>query len=190
MAAHKWPPQPPALLRLLSIDDVPDALGGGLRLSEFFETWFLRHVLDRDGRDPKTAGSYRESLKWWRALTDDPPVDAIDSETITRFAAGLLKATWRRGCGESRPLSACSINKHKKQIRAILYRLGPDVDPRRECTGILAKAPHIAVRQPKLKPKAAWELDEVKRIVAAARRMPGTDALSQEHSRRFGTRSP
>lgn len=170
-------------LRLYDASDLPpdspdDIATGGLSpqmtLSEFFQTWFLPIVLASEGRDAATITSYRESIGWWHKLTSDPPLEQIDEYTVAAFKRGLREATYRRGkCGKLRQLGAFTISKHLRQVRTVLKRIGPTINPERPGKSLVAEVPHLRVEKPrKGAPKRPFTIGEAKRIIAATPLLP------------------
>jgi integrase len=179
--------QPPSRpeLRLFNLDDGPSGydhdhgggkLSAGMRLSEFFAAWFLVIVLEGEGSHAGTVTSYRESIAWWVRLTGDPPIDEIDEYTVSKFKTALREATYRRGkSGPERSLGKYTINKHFKQIRAVLRRAGPTLDPAKPGKRLVDEVPHIGVVAPKRPtPKRPFAIEDCCRIVIATNRMPST----------------
>lgn len=145
-------------------------LSPAMTLEEFFEAWYLPVVL-RAGREP-TAGTllvYRDALGWWRRLVGDVPIAAIDARVLAEFTAALRAATYARGLsGAARRLSASSQQKLVRQLRAVLARIGPTLDARRPCAAVVEQAPYlVGPRAPRLRPKAAFEPSEARRLVAS-----------------------
>lgn len=145
------------------------------RLRQFFESWFLPEVLDaeRDSSDG-TIRAYRESLRWWEALTSDPPLRAIDRETLKDFRAKLRTATYARSARKDAPRYPLSKARQLiilRNIRAILFRAGPDLDPRRPAAGIIAKPAHIPVERIASRPKPGYSLKRAQMIAEACDRM-------------------
>lgn len=143
----------------------------GMTLRQFFEEWFAPIVLvgDRDSAEG-TLTIYRNAIDWWERLTGDPPIGSIDEFTIATFKQAMRGATYKRSpLGRSYPLSRQTQHKHLRQIRAILYRLGPTTDPNRPAKGVLPAAPHITVgRAEKCTPKRPFEIDLARRLYASA----------------------
>lgn len=151
--------------------ETPSGLSPRMSLSEFFEEWFLPIVLKSEQNASEgTIRIYRTALDWWRKLTGDPPLAQIDEFTVGEFVAGLRTATFQRGpCSPKYPLAPHTIFKQQKQIKTILARVGPTIDPRRPGKKLVAEAPYIRVAAPqKGKPKASFTLEAARRIAAAA----------------------
>lgn len=154
------------------------ALSARMKLSQFFENWFLPIVLvaEREARET-TIVNYRESLVWWRKLTHDPALEAIDEFTLALFQEGLRKATFRRSpAGAETVLSEHTQHKHLRNIRALLYRTGPTLSVRRPAKQLVAKTPLLRLPPtPVQEIKACFTLPECLQIVAAAEQMRAPD---------------
>jgi hypothetical protein len=122
-----------------------------MRLSEFFERYYVPTVMQRRNRSSdETISLYRDSINWWVKLTGDPPLNEIDDVVLyDRFAAGLREAKYRRGrVGALIPLSQSTCVKHMKHVRAVYFRTGPKrADPKRPSSGILAETEHLVIQQ-------------------------------------------
>ncbi len=173
----------------ISIESNASGRGGvspEMTLGEFFETYHVPVVLA--GEKQSSAGtitSCREGIAWWVRLTGDPPLASIDRFTLAKFAEGLRTATYRRGkAAKERTLAAYTIAKHFNQVQAVLYRAGPDVDPRRPAAELIEKVPRLARPRPrKCRPKPCFTVAEAKRMIGATDTMtapahPGVDAPS------------
>ncbi len=189
-------PSRPAL-RLFDTSNLPgqtsgDLSTGGLSpqmtLTEFFEQWFLPIVLEGEGRDAATIRSYRESMAWWQRITGDPPLLAIDEFTIASFKKGLREATFTRGkTGRKYPLSAFTISKHLRQVRTVLVRVGPTVNPERPGKRLIDEVPHLRVEKPyKGGPKRCFSPSQARRVVAATQQLPAARTVDK---RSFRTRA-
>ena len=150
-----------------------DGLSANSTLLEFFDRWFLPHVLRRKETSEKTIGLYKNSLTWWKNLTGDPPLGGVDEFVLTRFDEGLREATYRRTeIGEERSLAGYTRMKHLKTVRTILLRTGPTTHPRFPAAELLARTPYFPVTAPRAqRPKPPFTIDEARRIFAAAARM-------------------
>lgn len=122
-----------------------------MRLSEFFERYYVPTVMQRRNRSSaETISLYRDSINWWVKLTGDPPLNQIDDVVLyDQFAAGLRQATYRRGrVGALVPLAQSTCVKHMKHVRAVYFRTGPKrADPKRPSSGILAETEHMVIQQ-------------------------------------------
>jgi integrase len=143
-----------------------------MRLSEFFERWFLPMVLEAKEASASTILLYRQSIAWWITLTGDPPIDTIDEKMLKDFREALSHATYRRGpAGAVRPVTRFTAAKHLRDLRSILSRLGPTLDPKRPGKGVLPASPYLAVPQPRLKrPKPSFEVQAARAVAIAASR--------------------
>lgn len=172
-ASQSWDhgPEAPTLRLFVASDDLDEA---NWTLRQFYELWFEPEVLRRERRSSEsTITNYRQKIDWWEKLTSNPPLSAITRETLADFRDALRDATFTRA--RSRPgkparrypLSEARQAGILRDIRAILFRAGPDVDPKRPAKGILPKVPHIAVAKVDCDPKPAFSLERARRIAAA-----------------------
>ncbi len=99
-------------------------------LDGWFESVYA--VTYEAGCRPRTLEEYRVSLGKWKAFTDDPPLDAIDSLMLGRFKAWLL---------ESEQLARATVNKHLRHVHAILGKAGPPGPGNRDAAGLIATSP-------------------------------------------------
>lgn len=142
-------------------------------LRQFFERWFQPIVLkaDRDCTDA-TVGLYEDALGYWERITGDPPISQIDEYTVALFQNGLRIATYRRGlAGQEYPLGAQSQHKHLRNIRAVLHRTGPTIDPNRKGKGLIAEAPHIRLPAVPVKRKPCFSLKQAMALLSNAHLM-------------------
>lgn len=136
-----------------------------LELPEYYERFHL--PIFHAGVVPATVKSYRESLAHWRRITNSPPLAEVDCELLGLFkkrmadanftakkvgrpsaqkrlfdispdpqAEGLkIKRYW------SKPMSPGNVNKHLRQILAILNKAGPSGPRNRDALGIIDEVP-------------------------------------------------
>lgn len=158
--------------------DVADAVldrrevHGGWRLVEFLRRYFCPSVLFV-GDPPVTDGTvlaYWDAVRWAVRLGGDPLLDDISDIWLSAIQAKMCAARYRRspGCPE-RQLSAQTRAKHSRQLRSMLKEAAwigvvqPMRPPRR------ARRRGAALRP---KPKPAYTVPELRRIVAQAERIP------------------
>ncbi len=167
LASAALPPAPPGSPVAAAADDLPSP---DWTLRRFFEDWFLPVVLvaDVEAR-ASTIALYRNALVWWDTLTRDPPLCEITDVLLAKFKADLLQSKFRRGTfGQYQPLSRTTCSKHLKALASILYRAGPQTDPKRETVGILPRAPIVPSISASYDLKPPFSLDEARAIAASA----------------------
>jgi integrase len=141
-----------------------------MRLSQFYTEWFLPVVLigDREAQD-STITLYRDALDWWRIITGDPPVYEITDQMLARFKGELSHATYKRGrLGRQIKISRATVAKHLKALRALIYRLGPQLDARRATAGLLQRTPIVPGVTVTFNLKPCYTLEEAQAIAKAA----------------------
>lgn len=133
-----------------SLPTNPNHVDGVVTLSDFFKKYYKPTCLATAA--PANLVCYEETLTWWIAITGDPPIDKISSQTIANFYACLGK---RRGKKQGSVASPNSVRRHARSIQAVIDRLGPAMPRCRDAAGILtglppyAKPPRPVVRLPK-----------------------------------------
>lgn len=85
-----------------------------------------------------TASSIRTTLSNWERLTDDPPVGAIDDQTLARFRDAFLTDRSSGRGGRSR----ATVARNLRQLKTIFRLLGPRGDRNPGGQGILDQVPH------------------------------------------------
>lgn len=186
MPSPSFPSPPPprrsqASLRLFAPEDA-GADGAGSRLSpamtlrQFFREFYRPVALEAAGASASTISLALDAIHWWEALTDDPPLYAIDTPCTARFVAALQSATYQRGpLAAPRLLAPYTVQKHVRQLRAILRRVGPTLSPDRPAANLAAAAPGVprVLRAPAVqRPKCCFAADELRRILDACRELP------------------
>lgn len=137
-------------------------------LTEFFESHFMPIWIESGLLDPKTQTSYRDSLKHWQKMTDDPCLDKITDLTVAKFITGLAKLPGKRG----NTLASASIKKHCRQLDTILKMAGPRSRYSQKGQGLVPEPPYFkAPKSPKVLPKPAWSMPELTAMYAAADKM-------------------
>lgn len=163
------------ILRLVRPDERTLDSSGGLSplmtLREFFEAWYKPIVLiGQNGDASSTVNLYHDALRYWENLTNNPCICEIDEFVIAHFTEALRRATYRRGkIGEARPLSEWTVNKHLKNIRALLSRVGPTLHPKRPGKRLVEEVPYVAISAAQERLKPGYTLETARKIVAAAR---------------------
>jgi integrase len=149
-----------------------------MTLLEFFDEWFLPVVLvaQRDVSQA-TITLYRDALGYWQALTGDPPLSEIDDRLCAAFVGQLRsEATYKRGnLGTERALSSSSIAKHLKNLRSILYRTGPRLDPQRPTVEVLTRLPFLPNVRAEFTQKPSLTIETARQIAAAATELDKPD---------------
>lgn len=150
-------------------------------LSEFFYSTFLPIRCQQLGLDEKTRVSYEESVKLWKKLTDDKPLDQITQRDCADFVAALLK---HRGKKRGSTMANNSVRKHCTQLHTILKMTGPPRKDNQFGVSLLPNPPFIVgPRAEKKKPKKNWLLDELRTVysnVHHATKFPNIDGISNE----------
>ena len=159
-------PCDPPILRLFT------AVDASLQtLRHFFDSWFMPEVLQGESvAASSTVVHYLDALVWWERLTNDPPLCEITRDTLKDFRAALRTATFARSPlhGAKRyPLSKSRQVGILRDIRAIVYRTGPELDGKRECAEILDRAPHIAIEAITGTPKPTFSLERLRKLAKA-----------------------
>ena len=167
----------PFSLRLFDAEASPEytdsPISPHITLTQFYARWYQPIVLASQKSVAKSTETiYRNALDWWSAITGDPPLRTIDEFTVAQFLVGLRTRTFRRGVvGAERKLSESSIAKHLRQIRAILFRAGPNIDAKRPSKGLMAVAPLVSVPRVESQPKGCFSIDQANAMAAAADRL-------------------
>jgi integrase len=154
-------------------DQHPDESRGkvseNIRLDQFYRRWFKPIVIDGEGLSPGTEKVYEGLLAWWKQLTSDPPLRLIDEFTVAAFAKRLRTATYKRGkLGQERPLGEQRAWILLRTLRALLNRIGPSHDPRKMTAALSVRMPVVPMTPVEPDLKAAFSLEQARRIVAAA----------------------
>lgn len=142
-------------------------MDAALTLVSFFQQFFAPLFLC-DVR-PRTFNAYDDTLKHWQRVVGNVPLAAIDTLLLARFKVALHET-----------LSAATVNKHLRQINAILGKAGPSGPGNRDALGMLASTPWTKpLREDRPRPRAIGDAI-VSRIYAAARvaRWPRCEAAS------------
>jgi hypothetical protein len=144
-----------------------------MKLSEFFKAWFLPVVLQgQDEISGSTIKLYHNAMHYWVELAGDPPINQIDEFVISKFVSLLRNTTFKRGrFGRDIPLKPNTVKKHITALRSIMYRIGPETDPRRTAKELIKKVPYMKIPTVRTQIKAPFTLDAARLIVAASRHM-------------------
>lgn len=160
---------PPQLRLWTPSDDDSRGISPAMTLSEFFTAWFLPVVLvGQQAAREGTLTLYRDAVRWWAQLTGDPPIAQIDVLLLAQFQAALRSAKYRRSpLGREYSLSQHSQQKILRNLRAIMYRLGPTTDPKRPAAQLLDGAPYLTLSKVRSRPKPIFSLDVAAQLVTA-----------------------
>jgi len=134
------------------------------------------------GAAPATIKDYRATIRYWRRLTRNPPLGDLRSSDLAEFKRALLQPAeihrqqqdpqlllfnpWDGdqqgtlfGPGRSmKPLARATINKHLRNLHAILNKTGPRTPGNRDALGLLETVPWTRpVKEPKRRPRPAPE---------------------------------
>ncbi|HEV2970628.1 MAG TPA: DUF87 domain-containing protein [Pirellulales bacterium] len=97
-------------------------LSPSMPLSEFFDVYFTPVFLAGGRKADGTIREYEQTLKFWRLLTDDPPLNEIDTLVLTKFFDSFRQRTGKSGRGK---LASNTVRKHAIALQAVLDRAGP-----------------------------------------------------------------
>jgi len=162
-------------LRIFSAgDDVAtsDEPVGGVRLTaesttlwQLFELAYEPLMIAGRGLDAQTRRLYVEALRWWRELTGDPVLAAIDDFLAADFVRRLAEQPGRRGAR----LSVATVRKHCAHVDAVLAFAGPKTREQPRNRELLPAPPRIERPRADVAPPAAdWRVDELQALHAAA----------------------
>ncbi|HEV3022445.1 MAG TPA: site-specific integrase, partial [Pirellulales bacterium] len=136
-------PERPTFRLLFPDDDLggPDdhGLSADVTLSEFIERYVVPVCLVN--AKPRNLIQYRESGRYWKRFTADPPLRSIDDFTCAQFVAGLRTLAGQGG----QPLAENTIRKHCVHVQYCLDRAGPKVrhNPRAKQARLLPEVPIV-----------------------------------------------
>jgi len=114
--------------------------------------------------DPKTIRSYRETIAHWTKIIGQPPISSIRVEHLAKFKHDLFEGTPRQNIQRSlfpeidlslsaRALAAPTVNKHLRNVMAMLNKAGPPGPRNRDALGIIGAVPWVRpLREPKRLP--------------------------------------
>lgn len=144
-----------------------------------YQAWQRHHRprLEAAGRSPATIVEIDRSLRYWQELTGDPPLDAIDDDTLNRFAAALWKLPGRK----TPTIGSYSVIKHVTNVNAVLRTCGPRSVANRRGRGLLADPPLLErPARPHEPPADDFTTAEVRQLIAAADAMDKPAAANWE----------
>lgn len=116
----------------------PPDLWPGMTLTEFFDAYVLPDCLTDAAEG--TIKEYRQTLKYWRAFTGNPPLSSIDRHTIRVFRDELKQLPGRRK-GET--IAENSIHKHCVNVQFVLDRAGPQTRYHPQGAGLISDPPLV-----------------------------------------------
>jgi integrase len=159
-------------LRIFAADLVASDAGGGELLSatsttlcQLFEAAYEPLLLAGRGLSAETRRLYVDALHWWRELTGDPVLAAIDDFLTADFVRQLSEQQGRRG----QRLSVATIRKHCAHVDAVLAFAGPRTREAPRNRELLAVPPRIERPRADVHPPAAdWQVAELDALHAAA----------------------
>lgn len=113
--------------------------------------------------DARTVREYQCTLNLWDDITGDPPLEMI-SETILRdFTTALTRRTGRNG----QPISANTIRKHLRHLRALFRELGPRRNGKG--LGLMADIPYVQMPRAVRQAPVIWTPPQLKQLAEAAK---------------------
>lgn len=138
------------------------------RLAELFEAVYWPYLVAERGSAPRNADAYREMLRHWSRLTDDPPLAEITRETLLAFRMALRSVKGRK----APTLSPRTVHKVLRQLRALLAFFGPADGAHPDAIAVIAEPPRMRLPTP---PKATAQhvtgFAELQAMLKAAPRM-------------------
>ncbi len=134
------------------------------------ELWTPEDIEESDDADEidesGNAKVYLKALDYWAQFTGDPPLHQIDDLLIAKFRH-LLRTT-PIGRRTKKLLTEATVVKNLACIRAVLFRAGPDTDPKRPAKGLLTKIPHLVISGPPHPlPRPRFSVDQARAMRAA-----------------------
>lgn len=137
-------------------------------LGELFERIYWPYLIAERDAAPRNREPYLEALAHWRRLTDNPPLADIGRETLLDFRMKLRALPGRK----SAALSLNTVNKHLRQVRALLAFFGPADGAHPDAIAVLANVPRVRLTSPgRPTPQHVTTLAELQAMIAATPRM-------------------
>ena len=115
-------------------------------LSTFFQSFVRPNCLYDVG--PGTLDGYQRSIRFWRFITADPPLEEITVPTLTLFRNALSK---RRGQGRCTRIAPATVRGHLRDVQFVLDKAGPPGRRNRDAQGLIGSPPWI--RPPRVQMK-------------------------------------
>lgn len=144
-----------------------------MTLKQFFERYYLPVILHQDGPPAvSTVKLYRDAVDRWELITGSKPISCIDDILVTDYTTKLRVSTYKRSkFGQEYPLKPFTIKRHLDTIRRIIYRVGPQTDPKRKTKNMLDDVPYISSKAPRNKVKPPFSVQHARQICGAAAEM-------------------
>jgi len=159
-------------------------------LDQFLEEWVVGAVWRPKRTTSETIRGYLETLKYWRAISSDPPLGlATDQETID--FVGLLPewGSSSRGvprgkphriarldeCPSFEPLTSVTIANHATRLATLFRFAGPQLHPRKPAARIIKEFPYIPQVTREFETKPPFNLEVARQIASASGRMTKPD---------------
>jgi hypothetical protein len=148
-------------------------------LSKFFERWFLKGVLKPKGAAAGTIDLYGDALRYWTAITGDPPLWLISDEHGIDFVAqlpewgysragvhrgGKLRIGLRSESPGLRPLASTTIAEHVGRITTVLQAAGPRFSCKQCTAEVLSRFPYVPPYAGQFVEKSPWTVAQVRQI--------------------------
>ncbi len=112
---------------------------GEQTLCTFYRDYYEPVVMEHDA-----GQSYRKlmeiSLKRWRLITGDPPLEQISTDMLSRFRSFLLKC---RSMGRGECLSPVTAANYLTNVQRLLAKAGQPGPRNRDAAGILDRVPWV-----------------------------------------------
>lgn len=154
------------ILKLFNADS-PSPPQTVLTLCGVYEQHF-RPRLIATGKSKKTITEYDCSLGYWREITRDPPVDAIEESLLDRFAGKLWELPGRK----EPTIGSYTVIRHVTNVNAVLRLLGPKSVANKRGRGLLADPPLLERPQkPQEPPGDDYATIEIKQMLAVTHLM-------------------
>ena len=142
-------------------------LSARMTLGQFYRAFYRPVCLESRGAAQRNLDQYDQSVHYWVALTDDPPLEAIDDFTVARSLSGVTQLPGRK---PGTTISPNTIRKHCTHLQAVLDRTGPRSREARfrKAQGLLELVPYIE-KPPARKKEASdsFTVAEIEGILAA-----------------------
>jgi hypothetical protein len=133
-------------------------------------TFYAGHYVPRKLENPasRNVESYQRALTYWEALTDNPPLAAIDGNDglLSDFKMQLAHACWRCThapclCGKGAVLSLNSQGKQLDHIQWVIDEAGPRERRRPTAAGLIAVVPYTRKPKKRIKYRPAIRLESI-----------------------------
>ncbi|MDX1945233.1 MAG: tyrosine-type recombinase/integrase [Pirellulaceae bacterium] len=118
-------------------------------LSTFFERYYLPICLS-DG-SPHTIELYRVTIRKWEALTGNPPLKEITTETLAKFG-DVLSRLRKSNRHKLNPITA---RNYQRMVQILLDKAGPPARKNRDAAGFIDASPWTKL------PRVEWPLPKI-----------------------------